>query len=76
MVTNLYLILVVTARLLGLYMCVNACLAAVSRSFMWSFGQSRMQGPFLLVVVGSFVMGVVLFVLSKPIARMLTKDLD
>lgn len=76
MVKNLYLILVVLSRVAGLYLCVNACIVIVTSSLMGSTGLPRIQGPFILALILSFIMGAICLFLAKPIARAFTNDLE
>lgn len=76
MVKNLYLILVVLSRVVGLYLCLNSCIVIVTGSLMGSSGQSLIRGPFTFAVILSFILGAILLFLAKPIARAFTNDLE
>ena len=76
MVKNLYLILVVVSRVVGLYLCINACTVIVAGSFIWSSGNRQFQSSLTLSLILSFIIGGVLLFLAKPIARALTSELE
>jgi hypothetical protein len=73
MVHHLYLILVVLFRTLGL---LSIASSTVSAALAIILGGAKGTWPFLLVSVGPFLAGgVILWLLAKPIAHLITCDL-
>jgi len=75
MIQNLYVILVVAARVAGLYLCIANCFAILSSSLLKAGGHMPVQGAIIFVWILGFILGAVLLFMAKPFARALTRDL-
>jgi uncharacterized membrane protein len=75
MVNNLYPVLVVVFRVAGLYLCLSALFGGLAINAI-GVGRVPMQASMGGMLFLSFGLGIVLWLLSKRAARLITKDLD
>lgn len=74
MTHNLYLILVVLFRTVGLFSIVSSALSVAMAT---ALGGTKGTWPLLLVSIGPFLAGgLILWFLAKPLAALITSDLE
>jgi hypothetical protein len=76
MVRNLYFIVVVLSRVVGIYVCTNAFFVTMNTILMGSLMRSPVQSTLYVSLILSFCVGALLLFKAKSFARAITGGLE
>ena len=76
MVRNLYFIVVVFFRVVGIYLCTNAFIVTMSTIFVGSSMGASIKSTLYVSLILSFCIGALLLFKAKSLARAITEGLE